>query len=420
MHNLDASLVRSCLDEAYERLKGEYVKSSVLGVVREYAYRSILDLECWVLFCAVVDFQVPVVNRLLPMLRGLLGDVEGRGLKFIDLIFDDSLARDVFANFRWCGGVGFSHRLLKVDYVLSLFKGLRDFIGDYKSIGSYVKQLYGDALRRGLSEPLEPCIKGLARALRGYVSKYLEDPEKLGLLIPDPDKGSALKRLCLFFRWMARPYPDLGVWDFVDKRHLFVSLDEGVIRVLERAFGVKVGKASWDSVRNVSFFLRRVNADDPAKYDYVLSRPLIMGYCKSDLKASKCVLCPLSTICSSAQLLSVEGLKRKPLRSRREAEIFDRFIACYSSMLNLNEYETEFPIGDYQVDAVLHGKDCTWYVVEVEEELTDVAIGQVVKYKTLFYRYKKQLPKPLIICRRADQELIKALELDPGISVYIV
>ena len=68
MHNLDVGLVRSCLDEAYERLKGECVKTSVLGAVREYVYGSILDLECWALFCAIADFQVPVVSRLLLML----------------------------------------------------------------------------------------------------------------------------------------------------------------------------------------------------------------------------------------------------------------------------------------------------------------------------------------------------------------
>ncbi|RLE50974.1 MAG: hypothetical protein DRJ33_06760 [Candidatus Methanomethylicota archaeon] len=67
MRNLDVGLVRSCLDEAYERLKSEYVRSSVLSAVCEYAYRGILDLECWALFCAIAVFQVPVVSRLLPM-----------------------------------------------------------------------------------------------------------------------------------------------------------------------------------------------------------------------------------------------------------------------------------------------------------------------------------------------------------------
>jgi len=51
-------------------------------------------------------------------------------------------------------------------------------------------------------------------------------------ILPDPFGNSAFKRLNLFLRWIVRPYPDLGLWNFVDKKFLFVSLDAGVLRTV--------------------------------------------------------------------------------------------------------------------------------------------------------------------------------------------
>jgi len=59
-------------------------------------------------------------------------------------------------------------------------------------------------------------------------------------------------------------------------------------------------------------------------------------------------------------------------------------------MLNSDRYETGFPVSGYRVDAVLHDKSCKWYVVEAEEELSDIA-SQVVKCRALFYEFKKLL-----------------------------
>lgn len=121
-----------------------------------------------------------------------------------------------------------------------------------------------------------------------------------------------MKRINLFFRWLVRPYPDLGLWSFINKRHLFVSLDANLQRVISRAFGINVG-LNWCGVLEATRFLRKLNPEDPTKYDYVLSRVAIMGYCAKDMARSLCCLCPIASICKSSKLPKLVKAKRAHL-----------------------------------------------------------------------------------------------------------
>ena len=148
-----------------------------------------------------------------------------------------------------------------------LFHSISKVLSEYGSLRELVRGLYEEALGRGFDEPLEFVVRGLAGELRKH---FPADYGRTGILIPNPSGGSALKRLNLFLRWMVRPYPDLGVWNFIDKRYLFVSLDSGLLRTVSRVFKLKFpGGASWRNVLRITGLFRRINSGDPAKYDYV-------------------------------------------------------------------------------------------------------------------------------------------------------
>ena len=183
---------------------------------------------------------MPVQSVLNPMLTGLAKHLEENGLKFIDLIYDTSLARGVFRGFEWAsprGGVkrGFTHRFAKVDDLLSLLRVFKEIIAKYSSLKPLVRGTYDEAIDE--AEPMKHVLKTLMKSLSECGGKSRVIPVRF---------GSALKRLNLFMRWMVRPYPDLGLWSFMDKRHLLVSLDEGLRRVLSRAFFNRCkGKLAW-------------------------------------------------------------------------------------------------------------------------------------------------------------------------------
>lgn len=400
----DYEYLMHVLDEAYDRLKSVYLETSVLGPVRLYSAVDSADKEFWALFCALVDFQTPVTRVLNPMLRGLASWIEGRGLKFVDLIYDEGLARGVFANFQWtsCGGVrrGFTHRFVKIEDLMDLLKVFREIIKDYGSLRAIVERAYEDSLH--LEEPMEAVLFKLRDVLRERGGRPPLVPTRT---------WSPLKRLNLFIRWMVRPHPDLDLWRFIDKRHLLVSLDEGLQRVLSRAFNLKVN-TSWNGVLEATRFLRRINPEDPVKYDYLLSRISIMGYCAKDASRSKCYLCPLVGACKSSAFKPEP--KAAALRGR-EGEIFERFLNHHRGEFDL--VKTEYPLGSYTADAVLHKPDCETYVVEVEESLNYNAIGQVLTYRYLYFKIHGRAAKPLIICSRAKRELKEACKAELGVEV---
>ena len=340
--------------------------------------------------------------------------IEKQDLKFIDLVYNVSLAKEILSSFSWSGKRGFKHRFLDVGDVLLLLRVFKSLLKNYNSLRTIVKELYGRALSMSIKEPMEYVVKGLARVLREYMPK---DYKRKGLLIPDPSGNSAFKRLNLFFRWMVRPYPDLGVWDFIDKRCLLVSLDTGVLRTVSRVFNVKFKRgAIWDNVLKVTEIFRKIDSEDPTKYDYVFSRPAIMKYCVKDPAKNKCYLCPLNEICASAKIPLT--FKTEAKMSKREEEILNVYLA-----LKKDKYDyvgKEVPLGSRRVDAILHDKQCKWYVVEVEQKLNYTAIGQAVIYRRMFKDIYKKTPETIILCRKALPELKTACEIDANIKVIVV
>ena len=402
-------------DEVFERLAGTYYETSALGAIRIYVPKDVVDLELWAFLCAILDFQIPVRSWLNPMLKGLIRHVEKRNLKFIDLAYNEPLAKDILSSFPWGKkNKGFKHRFLSIDDVLLLLRVFRSLLRDYNSLGTLIKELYGEALRNNVKEPMEYVVKGLAHVLRGYMP---EDYGKKGLLIPDPTGDSAFKRLNLLLRWMVRPYPDLGIWKFIDKKYLLVSLDTSILRTVNRVFNMKLKEyATWNNVLKITELFRKINPDDPAKYDYVFSRPAIMKYCMKDSAKNKCYLCPLNEICSSAKIPLT--FKTRARMSKEEEKILNEFLA-----LNKSKYDyigKEVQLGNRRVDAILHDKQCKWYVVEVERELNYTAIGQAVTYRRIFKEKYRKTPEAIILCRKAPHELKTACTIDANIKVIIM
>jgi uncharacterized protein (TIGR02757 family) len=92
-------------------------------------------------------------------------------------------------------------------------------------------------------------------------------------LIPDPERGSACKRLLLYLRWMVRhDVVDPGGWEGVSAAKLVVPLDTHMFRLC-RAMGFVTRKqASARAALEATAAFRRVMPDDPVRYDFALTR----------------------------------------------------------------------------------------------------------------------------------------------------
>lgn len=137
----------------------------------------------------------------------------------------------------------------------------------------------GRALRRFGS--LEACFRdGLSpgdvntlSALTRFVHRMRQFAEgDIGILLSDPAKGSASKRLNLFLRWMVRRDAiDPGGWD-LPPRLLLVPADVHMIRVSRMLGFTERKQPDLRAAIEITSSLSLLCAEDPVKYDFSMTR----------------------------------------------------------------------------------------------------------------------------------------------------
>lgn len=90
-------------------------------------------------------------------------------------------------------------------------------------------------------------------------------------MIPDSRKGGAMKRMCMYLRWMVRKPPvDFGIWNFIPQSELLIPLDVHVARV-SRKMGLLTRKQNdFKSVIELTENLKKFDPQDPSKYDFAI------------------------------------------------------------------------------------------------------------------------------------------------------
>ena len=111
-------------------------------------------------------------------------------------------------------------------------------------------------------------------ALSGFVSQlHNAAPGIPCLLLPNPDKKSACKRLFLFLRWMVRrDAVDPGGWCGVPPHLLLVPVDTHMLRI-GRCLGLTDRvQGNLKTAVEITAALRAVDPVDPVRFDFSLSR----------------------------------------------------------------------------------------------------------------------------------------------------
>jgi uncharacterized protein (TIGR02757 family) len=114
---------------------------------------------------------------------------------------------------------------------------------------------------------------------------------------PRPSAGSACKRLNLFLRWMVRRDEiDLGVWTKVPAARLIVPLDTHVIRLGRCLRLTRYTSPGWNMAAEITASLRRLNPDDPVRFDFSLCHVGMMNACGYGREQADSQ-CPLKGLC---------------------------------------------------------------------------------------------------------------------------
>ena len=87
----------------------------------------------------------------------------------------------------------------------------------------------------------------------------------------NPRNGGAMKRMCMFLRWMVRKGPvDFGIWNFMPASDLLIPLDVHVARI-SREMGLLTRTSNdFKAVLELTENLRKLDPEDPVKYDFAM------------------------------------------------------------------------------------------------------------------------------------------------------
>ena len=95
----------------------------------------------------------------------------------------------------------------------------------------------------------------------------------LKMILANPTKGSACKRLNMFFRWMVRDDGiDFGLYKFIDKSDIIIPLDTHVAKI-SREIGLIPPELKSNSMKTailITGALKKIDKNDPVKYDFAL------------------------------------------------------------------------------------------------------------------------------------------------------
>ena len=112
-----------------------------------------------------------------------------------------------------------------------------------------------------------------------------------------PSTGSACKRINLFLRWMVRRDAiDPGGWTAIPARQLVVPLDTHTIRTGRCLRLTRRATPGWKMAVEITEALRKLEPEDPVRYDFALCHLGMMGACGYGTKAGN-THCPLRGVC---------------------------------------------------------------------------------------------------------------------------
>ncbi|MDY7225063.1 TIGR02757 family protein [Hyalangium rubrum] len=141
---------------------------------------------------------------------------------------------------------------------------------------------------------------GLRDVPMGELRRVLGPERGLHHLLPSPLGPGAAKRLNLYLRWMVRgpDAVDFGIWKRVPASALVIPLDTHIGRIARHLGLTKRTDLSWRTAEEVTASLRRLDAEDPVRYDFALCHYGMSGVCPAKPVVDHCARCVLLHACA--------------------------------------------------------------------------------------------------------------------------
>ena len=162
---------------------------------------------------------------------------------------------------------GFKHRTFKDDDLYYFIEFLHTHYTANASLETaFIKDASGSPSLNG--GYVGSCLVGFRRYF--FNAEHLKRTEKH---IASPEWNSSCKRLNMFLRWMVRNDKkgvDFGIWKKIKPAQLICPIDVHVARVARRFNLLQRPQTDWKAALELTEYLRKLDANDPVKYDFAL------------------------------------------------------------------------------------------------------------------------------------------------------
>jgi len=157
---------------------------------------------------------------------------------------------------------GFKHRFTTGEEIADFLFGIKLSLEKFGSLENLFLSNYHE---KDLT--IVPALEGFTN----FIKKRYK--QKKSSLLPDPAKGSSCKRLALFMRWMVRnDEVDPGFWKIPTSK-LIIPLDTHMHKMALAFVLTDKKQANMKAVFEITKNFKKINPDDPIKYDFSLTRP---------------------------------------------------------------------------------------------------------------------------------------------------
>ncbi|WP_420263880.1 TIGR02757 family protein [Candidatus Magnetominusculus dajiuhuensis] len=272
--------LKTLLDGFYSTFDfGERVNNDPIEFPRRCTYRQDIEAAGLIAACLAygkVELFKPVIGKILSMM----------GSSPADFLREFDIKRQA-----WLFS-GISYRFNKNEDIIAFIYILHRAIVTHGSIKNAFMRSFHGSIYEGLGEFSDGMLSTNTSAVYGSNVK----PPGLRQLFPSPYKGGACKRFNMFLRWMVRDADiDLGIWTEIPKNSLIIPLDTHIARI-SRCLGLTNRKGNdWKTAVQITEALRRLDPDDPLKYDFALCHHGISGACGAMRDDNICKSCAIYT-----------------------------------------------------------------------------------------------------------------------------
>ncbi len=273
--------LKPVLEKLYSKYnKRELIKPDPLQFV--YNYKSRCDKElAGFLASALAYGRVGQIEKSLSKLFGIMGE----------------------SPYEFVVNFGKNERNLLKNFKYRFTNG--ENLANFLEIFGIILKKHGN-IERFFGKFLGPDDENVVGALSGFCDSLLELYSSVHKKIPDrnvkfllasPERRSASKRLNLFLRWMVRSdNVDAGLWKSIDKSKLIVPVDVHMGRLCNMLGLCESSQASLKNALQITKSFAEIVPEDPAKYDFCLSRVGIVENCNGKYRL-ECEVCDLAEFC---------------------------------------------------------------------------------------------------------------------------